>query len=104
MYNKTLWSNKCFYSSFSKHQYLLSRYYSSMPEHRICSALLNNSGVRSYLDSLISKDYSDIMSKSNVSALILAIRSIRVDLQSLKEFDTGQYYNFFNIYIYYTNI
>ncbi|XP_025407626.1 peptide chain release factor 1-like, mitochondrial [Sipha flava] len=88
MYNKTLWSNKCFYSSFSKHQYLLSRYYSSMPEHRICSALLNNSGVRSYLDSLISKDYSDIMSKSNVSALILAIRSIRVDLQSLKEFDT----------------
>lgn len=39
------------------------------------------------------------MSKPNVSALISAIRSLKVDLQSLNEFDTGQhnllYYIFF---------
>lgn len=101
MYNKTLWPNKYFYSSFSKYQYLLSRYYSSVPTHGICSELLSNSGVRSYLDSLISKDYSDIMSKPNVSALILAIRSKKVDLQSLKEFDTGKYNIILNINILY---
>lgn len=98
MFTKTLRPNKCLHSSLSKYQFLLNRYYSSLPVNGICSTLLSNSGVRSYLDSLISKDYSDVMSKPNVSALIIAIRSLKVDIQSLKELDTGQYNIVLNLY------
>lgn len=96
MYSKTLQPNNCSSSSFSKHQWLFRRYYSPLSTDGICSKILNNSSVRSYLDGLISKDYSDAMSKPNVSALLIAIRSIKVDLQSLKEFDTGEYDNLLN--------
>lgn len=93
LYNRILWSNSSFRSSFSKHQFFICHdsYSSYLPADRISKTLLNNSGVRSYLDKLISEDYSDNMSKPNITTLISAIRSLKGDLQSLNEFDTGQY-------------
>lgn len=64
---------------------------SSPPTGGVSASLLDNPGVRSYLDNLMSNDYSDTMSKHNVASLITAVRSLRADLQSLNEFDTGQY-------------
>ncbi|XP_060849851.1 peptide chain release factor 1-like, mitochondrial [Rhopalosiphum padi] len=89
LYNKTLWPIKSVQSTLSSHQFLVCHSYSSFTTttNRISSELLRNSGVRSYLNKLISEDYSDTMSKPNVFALISAIRLLKVDLQSLNEFD-----------------
>lgn len=87
-----LLQNTNFRQSFLKRQFLVCHSsFSSLPSNGISSELLNNSGVRSFLDKCICEDYVDTMSKPNVSALISAIRSLKVDLQSLNEFDTGQY-------------
>nr|BAH72157.1 ACYPI008363 [Acyrthosiphon pisum] len=89
LYNRTLWSIKNVRSSFSCHQFLVCHSYSSLATTTkgISSELLNNSGVRSFLNKLISEDYSESMSKPNVFALVSAIRSLKVDLQSLDEFE-----------------
>lgn len=90
--NRTLCLERNIRSSFFKHQYLTRHEYSSfLSADRIPTALLNNAGVRSYLDKITSDDYSECMSKPNVTALIAAIRSLKVDLQSLNEFNTGHY-------------
>lgn len=91
--NRTLWPIKSVRSSLSSHQFLVCHPYSSLATttNGISSELLSNSGVRSYLNKLISEDYSESMSKPNVTALISAIRLLKVDLQSLSEFDTGQH-------------
>lgn len=93
LYNRTLWPIKSVRPSLSNHQFLVCHSYSSLATttNGISSELLRNSGVRSYLNKLISEDYSESMSKPNVSALISAIRSLKLDLQSLNEFDTGQH-------------
>lgn len=94
LYNSTFWSNVSFRSPFMKYQRSMCRNYSCpLPAGRISKTLLNNPGVRSYLEKFVSEDYSNTMSKPNVTALINTIRSLKVDLQSLNEFDTGQYYN-----------
>lgn len=108
-YNRTLWPIKSVRSSLSSHQFLVCHSYSSLATttNGISSELLSNSGVRSYLNKLISEDYSESMSKPNVSALISAIRSLKVDLQSLNEFEIGQHniiYFFHTKYIMYSNI
>lgn len=72
-------------SQFSERHYSSS----SLVANGNFRTLLNNSGIRSYLDKLISDGYSDAMSKPNVSSLITSIRSLKVDLKSLNEFDTG---------------
>ncbi|CAH1737361.1 peptide chain release factor 1-like, mitochondrial [Aphis gossypii] len=89
LYNRALWPIKSIQSTLSHHQFLVCRSYSSLTttSHGISTELLQNSGVRSYLNKLISEDYSEDMSKPNVSALISAIRLLKVDLQSLNEFD-----------------
>lgn len=99
LYNKTLWPIKSVQSTLSSHQFLVCHSHSSFTTttNRISSELLRNSGVRSYLNKLISEDYSDTMSKPNVFALISAIRLLKVDLQSLNEFDIGQYHVYFFI-------
>jgi len=91
LYNRTLWPIKTVRSSLSSHQFLACHSYSSLAPttNGISSELLRNSGVRSFLNKLISEDYSESMSKPNVSALISAIRSLKVDLQSLNEFEIG---------------
>jgi len=93
LYNRTLWPIKSVKSTLSSHQFFVCRSYSSFTTttNRISSELLRNSGVRSYLNKLISEDYSDTMSKPNVFALISAIRLLKVDLQSLNEFDVVLY-------------
>jgi len=99
LYNRALWPIKSIQSTVSHHQFLVCRSYSSLTttSHGISTELLQNSGVRSYLNKLISEDYSEDMSKPNVSALISAIRLLKVDLQSLNEFDIGQYHVYFSI-------
>lgn len=87
-----LLQNTNFRPSFLKRQFLVCHSsFSSLPPNGISTTLLNNSGVRSFLDKYVSEEYVDTVSKPNVSALISAIRSLKVDLQSLNEFDTGQY-------------
>lgn len=88
-YNRALWPIKSVQSTLSHHQFLVCRSYSSLTttSNGISTELLQNSGVRSYLNKLISEDYSEDMSKPNVSALISAIRLLKVDLQSLNEFN-----------------
>lgn len=99
LFNRTLWPTKSVQSTLSHHQFLVCRSYSSLTttNNGISIELLQNSGVRSYLNKLISEDYSEDMSKPNVSALISAIRLLKVDLQSLNEFDIGQYHVYFSI-------
>lgn len=89
LYNRNLWSIKNFQSSFLNHQSVVCY---SPSAHGINCRLLNNPGVRSYLDKLINEDYSNLMSKPNVIKLISTIRTLKIDLESLNEFDTGQYY------------
>jgi len=98
-YNRALWPIKSVQSTLSHHQFLVCRSYSSLTtiSNGISTELLQNSGVRSYLNKLISEDYSEDMSKPNVSALISAIRLLKVDLQSLNEFDIGEYHVYFSI-------
>ncbi|VVC36693.1 Hypothetical protein CINCED_3A004280 [Cinara cedri] len=85
--NKTLWPSQCFQLSFLKCEFPVCRHLSTTAPG-VPSTLLNNLGVRSYLDKLISEEYSDTMSKPKVSALINTIRLLKVDLKSLYEFDT----------------
>lgn len=90
-----LWPCKSFQSYLPKRQFLVCHNLSKATIG-ISNTLLNNSGVRLYLDKLISEDYSHIMSKPNVFTLINAIRSLKADLISLYEFDTGQYLSYYN--------
>lgn len=89
LYNRNLWLIKSFHSSFLKHQFFVRN---SSSARGINYMLLNNPGVQSYLDKFISEDYSNLMSKPNVIKLISAIRTLKLDLESLNEFDIGQYY------------
>lgn len=85
--NKNILFKNSFRAPYSKLKVLTCQYCSY--SFKISESLLNNSRVRSHLDKLISKDYSESMSKPNVAALINAIRSVKIDLHSLNEFDTG---------------
>lgn len=89
LYRRTSYNNFALLS-FSKH-WLLTHCYTYSKTREICNVYLNNSAVRSYLDKLISDKYSDTMSKPKVARLISTIRSLKADLQSLGEFDTGHY-------------
>lgn len=89
LYSKTFLPKNVFRVVCLKHhRFLVCRYSSSASG--ISNSLLQNPGVRSYLDNLLSNDYSEAMSEPSVSTLICAIRSLKVDLQSLNEFDTGR--------------
>lgn len=87
-YNTSYKSNT--FLSFSKRP-LPPKYYSSTTAGEVPISLLNNPGVRTYLDKLISEDFTDSMAKPHVTTLISSIRSLRVDIQSLNEFNTGHY-------------
>lgn len=76
------------FSILSKYRWSHNR---SLSTREIPFELLKNAGVRSYLDKLVSEEYSNKMSKPNVVSLISTIRSLKYDLQSLNDFNTGQY-------------
>ncbi|XP_050423841.1 peptide chain release factor 1-like, mitochondrial [Adelges cooleyi] len=84
----TIWSSNQQRISHVTHGFLVRRY-SSLSD-KISNVLLNNAGVRSYIENLISKGYSESMTKPKVLSLLSAIRTLKDDLQSLTEFDIGK--------------
>ncbi|XP_050520568.1 peptide chain release factor 1-like, mitochondrial isoform X2 [Daktulosphaira vitifoliae] len=71
--------------NYSKHNFIIHCF--STTSYQFSRNLLDNPGIRSYIDNLISNEYSDSMTKPKVSTLVSKIRSLKDDLLSLQELD-----------------